>query len=60
MRNTIKHKGYVGSIEYFNEDNIFFRKIEGINSLITFEADTMSDLEQSFQDSVEDYIKFRN
>lgn len=56
MSNTIEHKGYIGSVEYSNEDKCFFGKLEMIDDLITFEADTVDDLEKNFQDGVNDYI----
>ena len=52
-------KGYIGSVEYSNEDKCFFGKLEMIDDLVTFEASTVDDLQKNFQDSVNDYIKFR-
>lgn len=56
MSNTIEHKGYIGSVEYSNEDKCFFGKLEMIDDLVTFEADTVEGLEKNFQDSVDDYL----
>lgn len=56
MSNTIEHKGYIGSVEYSNADKCFFGKLEMIDDLVTFEANTVDDLEKSFQDSVDDYL----
>lgn len=30
MNNTIQYKGYVGSVEFSEEDGIFFGKVMGI------------------------------
>ena len=38
MNNTIQYKGYVGSVEFSEEDGIFFGKVMGIRSLISYEA----------------------
>ena len=37
MNNTIQYKGYVGSVEFSEEDGIFFGKVMGIRSLISYE-----------------------
>ena len=33
MNNTIQYKGYVGSVEFSEEDGIFYGKVMGIRSL---------------------------
>lgn len=33
MNNTIQYKGYVGSVEFFEDDGIFYGKIIGIRPL---------------------------
>ena len=38
MKNTMEYKGYVGSVEFSEEDGIFFGKVMGIRSLISYEA----------------------
>lgn len=52
------YKGYVGSYELDEDDNIFYGKLIGINQLVTFEADNASDLKQAFHESVDDYLAF--
>ena len=39
MNNTIQYKGYVGSVEFSEEDGIFYGKVLGIRSLISYEGD---------------------
>jgi predicted HicB family RNase H-like nuclease len=58
--NTITYKGYVGSIQFSQEDEVFFGKIEHINDLITFESDNAHKLKEAFEEAVNDYIKFCN
>ena len=36
MKNTMEYKGYVGSVEFSEEDGIFFGKVMGIRSLISY------------------------
>ena len=38
MNNTIQYKGYVGSVEFSEEDGIFYGKVMGIRSLISYEG----------------------
>jgi predicted HicB family RNase H-like nuclease len=56
MANIIEYKGYIGSIEYSPEDKLFFGKIEMIEDLVTFEADSASELESNFKSVVDDYL----
>ncbi len=55
--NLIKHKGYIGTVEYSSEDKVLFGKIAYINDLVTFEATTVKDLEKRFREAVDDYIE---
>ena len=57
MNNILEHKGYVGSVEFNADDKVFFGKILGIKDLVTFEGESVSELEQSFHDMIEDYLQ---
>jgi len=57
MANTIKHKGYIGSVNYSSEDNVLFGKIEGINDLVNFQGATADEIKESFIESVDDYLE---
>lgn len=56
MNNTIEYKGYVGSIEFSEEDFIFYGKVQGIRSLISYEGSTATELISDFHSSVDDYL----
>lgn len=56
MSNTIEYNGYIGTIEYSQEDKCFFGKLDMINDLVTFEATNANDLEENFKNSVDEYI----
>lgn len=56
--NTLKHRGYIGSSEYSTEDKVFHGKIEGINGLVTFEAENSKNLQKAFEEAVDAYINF--
>ena len=48
MNNTIEYKGYVGTVEFSEEDHIFFGKVMGIRSLISYEGADASGLLEDF------------
>ena len=39
MNNTIQYKGYVGSVEFSEEDGTFYGKVMGMRSLISYEGE---------------------
>lgn len=57
MNNTLQYKGFVGSIEYSDEDSIFYGKVLGIRALISYEGEKISDLIDDFQRAVDSYIE---
>jgi len=56
MANTIEYNGYIGSIEYSPDDKCFFGKLEMIDDLVTFEANSADELETNFHNVVDEYI----
>lgn len=57
LKNTLKYKGFVGSVNFSTEDQVFYGKIEEINDLITFEGTTIDELEAAFKYMVEEHIE---
>ena len=57
MNNTIQYKGYVGSVEFSEEDGIFYGKVMGIRSLISYEGESARELLDDFHDAVDDCLK---
>ncbi len=55
MKN-LEYKGFTGSIEYSKEDKLFFGRVLGIKSLISYEGETGSELENDFNVSIDDYL----
>ena len=53
--NTLKYKGYIGSVGYSEADKVFFGKIEGINGLVNYEGESVGELTAAFHEAVEDY-----
>ena len=56
MNNTIDYKGCIGSIEFSETDSIFYGKVQGIRSLISYEGTTISELINDFHRAVDDYL----
>ena len=57
MNNTMEYKGYIGSVEFSEADQILFGKIQGIRSLISYEGTTVSELIEDFHGAVDDYLE---
>ena len=56
MSAVMEHKGYLGSIEYSQEDNVMYGKVMGINSLIMYEGTNIQELKNEFENMVDDYL----
>ena len=54
--NTLQYRGFIGSVEFSEPDGVFFGKIEGINALVNFEGESVSELTEAFHEAVEDYL----
>ena len=57
MKNTMSYKDFYGSVEFSDEDNVFFGRIIGINDRITYEGDTVINLRNDFIEAVDEYIE---
>ena len=57
MKDTLSFNGYIGSVHFNGEDEVFYGKIEGIEDLITFEGKTVTELKTAFEEAVEDYLE---
>ena len=57
MQNTLNYKNYIGSVEFSEEDNILFGKVQGIRSLIMYEGTTIAELIADFHNSIDDYLE---
>ena len=56
MKNTIEYKGYIGSVEFSEKDNLFFGKVMGIRPLLSYEGTTAQELVADFHEAVDDYL----
>ena len=58
MSNTLKYKGYTGTVSFSEADGVFFGKLEGIDGLVNFEGSTVQELTNSFHEAVDDYLAY--
>jgi predicted HicB family RNase H-like nuclease len=56
MKDALKYKNFIGTVQFSSEDAVFYGKIEGINDLVTFEGSSVQELTSAFQEAAEDYI----
>ena len=55
MKN-LDYKGYTGSIEYSQEDDLLYGKALGIQGLISYEGATGHELEADFIEAIDTYL----
>lgn len=56
MNNTMEYRGYIGSIEFSEDDCIFYGKVQGIRALVSYEGTTAQELVEDFHGAVDDYL----
>ena len=55
---NLRYKGYVGSVEYSEEDDCFVGSVLGLHrDCIIFEGDTVKALKKDFEQSIDDYLE---
>ena len=57
MSNTIEYKGYVGSVEFSEDDGVFFGKVMGIRAMVSYEGENAHDLVKDFHSAVDSYLE---
>ena len=57
MNNLMTYKGYSGTVEFSDADNVLFGTIAGITDMISYEADNVAELRAAFQEAVDDYLQ---
>lgn len=56
--NTLKYKDFIGSVAFSEADGVFFGKIEGIDGLVNFEGESVTELTEAFHEAVDDYLAY--
>jgi predicted HicB family RNase H-like nuclease len=57
MKDLLRYKGFLGSIEISVSDNCIHGKLLFIDDLVTYEAESPSQLKVEFEAAVEDYLE---
>ena len=57
MSNLLAYKNYNGTVEYSKEDGCLFGKVTGIKSLLSYEGDSVRELEKDFQNVIDEYLR---
>ncbi|MCM1191354.1 MAG: type II toxin-antitoxin system HicB family antitoxin [Butyrivibrio sp.] len=57
MSNLLSYRNYNGTVEYSKEDNCLFGKVVGIRSLLSYEGGSVKELEQDFQNVIDEYME---
>ena len=56
MSTLLEYRGHFGSVEYSDEDEVFFGRLEFIRSLVTYEGADAKSLKAAFHEAVDDYL----
>ncbi|MBQ2657610.1 MAG: type II toxin-antitoxin system HicB family antitoxin [Erysipelotrichaceae bacterium] len=57
MSSTMEYRGYIGDIEFSEADGLFFGKVQGIRSLISYEGTSAKELVDDFHGAVDGYLE---
>ena len=57
MSTMLEYKGYLGSVEYSDEDEVLHGRLEFIRDLVTYEGEDAKGIKAAFQEAVDDYLE---
>jgi predicted HicB family RNase H-like nuclease len=57
MKDMMEYKGYLGSVHYNDEDEVFHGKLEFIRALVSYEGTHVTSLRNAFREAVDDYME---
>ena len=57
MNNTMIYKGYIGSVEFSEEDCLFYGSLQGIKILVDYDGATAKQLIEDFNNAVDNYLE---
>ena len=55
---SLRYRGYIGSVNYDETDNMLYGEILNINDSISYEGETLEELQKAFETEVDRYVKF--
>ena len=56
MNSLMEYKEYHAKIEYSSEDRVFVGHVIGINDVLAFDGESISELEEMFHETIDDYL----
>jgi predicted HicB family RNase H-like nuclease len=54
----MEYKGYFGTVELDEEAGVLHGEVINVRDVITFEGDSVEEVQKAFHESVEDYLAF--
>ena len=54
----MEYKGYIGKVELDEEAGILYGEVINVRDVITFEGESVDEIQQAFRESVDDYLDF--
>ena len=57
MSTMLEYKGYLGSVEYSNEDEVLHGRLDFIRDLVTYEGKDAKGIRAAFREAVDDYLE---
>lgn len=54
----LRYKGYTGSVEFSEEDDCLFGKVQGLHgTLISYEGATIDEIREDFKGAIDEYLE---
>ena len=57
MSTMLEYKGYLGSVEYSDEDEVLHGRLEFIRDLVTYVGRDAKGIRAAFREAVDDYLE---
>lgn len=54
----MEYKGYIGRVEFDDEAGTFHGEVINTRDVITFQGKSVAELQNAFQESIDDYLEF--
>ena len=56
MRETLKHRGYLGSVKYCDKERMYHGTMQSVRALVLYDAKDLDGLQSAFEEAVDHYI----
>ena len=54
----LEYKGYIGKVEFDEKTGIYHGEVVNITDVVTFQADSIEEVKEEFEESIDDYLEF--